>query len=224
MKRTNLPQYLLIFSVILINLNCEKERPSNGRSNTNASSPPPPPPSTNTAPVVDAGPDIRLEIPTTHTMLSGNAYDANSNIKDYHWIEIAGPESYFLESPYNLSPKLAWLEEGEYEFELTATDKDGLSARDTVKVTVFSNLKKYILSNLIPAASGFSISQIPTEVADNLKWVFGKSAGRCEQADAGPNPGIDYNWGGYYYELLPGNIIAVYGGYAGYSVEIIIYY
>ena len=183
-----------------------------------------PPPTMNSAPDVNAGPDINLQIPATHTILPGFAYDANTNIKEYKWRKIAGPESYFIEWPYNLSPKLIWLEEGDYEFELSATDQGGSIDKDTVKVSVHSTLRKYVLSNLIPNAAGFSIAQIPDEVRNNLKWVFGKSAGRCEQATAGPLPNIDYNFGGYYYMLLPGNQISVFGGYAGFNADLIIYY
>lgn len=203
--------------MILAGAGCKKET-------TTTPLPPLPSQSVNRAPTVNAGPDIRLEIPTTHTILTATAYDPNDNIKSYNWTKISGPESYFLEWSYNSSPKLVWLEEGEYEFEFAATDKKGLMNKDTVTVTVFSKLKKHVLYNLTPNAEGFSLAQIPSEVKDNLKWVFGKSAGRCEQADAGPNPCIDYNWGGYYYELLASNWISVYGAYTGSTVDITIYY
>ena len=176
------------------------------------------------SPVANAGPDIRLEIPITNTTLAGSASDANDDIKEYNWTKIAGPESYLLEWPNNLSPKLVWLEEGDYEFEFTATDKNRLFDKDTMKITVFSTLKKYVLQNLTPNALGFSIAQIPSEVKDNIKWVFAKSVGRSEQADAGPAPGIDYNWGGYYYELLAGNMISVFGGSQTSNLKITIYY
>ena len=217
MKNTNFFLYLNFGLMILVGAGCKKET---------TTTPPTPLPSqsVNRAPIVNAGTDIRLEIPTTQTILAGAAYDPNDNIKSYNWTKISGLESYFLEWPDNLSPKLIWMEEGEYEFEFTATDKDGLFDKDTVKVTVFSELKKYTLHNLTRDASGFFVAQIPPEVVNNIKWVFGKSAGLCERADAGPKPGIDYNWGGYYYELLANNSISVYGGYTGFPVDIIIYY
>ena len=214
MKKINLTMYLLIVASAITG--CKKDFIGN-RTSTGTL------PSQTNAPVVNAGADIRLEIPLTHTPLTGTAYDADGNITNYNWRKIAGPESYFLEWPNNLSPKLVWLEEGNYEFEFTATDKKGLFDKDTVKVTVFSELKKYILHNLTRDASGFLVAQIPPEVVNNIKWVFGKSGSYCERADAGPYPGIDYFGGGYYYEILPGNVISVYTEYAG-NIDVIIYY
>jgi len=211
MKKINYPRLVLFALLVLVNINCKKDIIGS-------------PPQTNSAPVVNAGTDIRLEIPLTHTLLTGTANDANGNIEEYNWRKIAGPGSYLLEWSNKLSSKLIWLEEGDYEFELTATDKEGLTDRDTVKVNVFSNLKKHVLYNLTPNASGFSVAQISPEVINNIKWVYGKSGRICEQADAGPHPNIDYGWGGYYYELLSGNIISVFGGYTGYNVDVIIYY
>jgi hypothetical protein len=216
MKKINFFLYLNFGLMTLAGAGCKKE--------TTITPAPPSSHPVNRAPIVNAGPDIRIEIPTTQTILAGTAYDPNGNIKNYNWKKISGPVSYFLERSYNSSSKLFWLEDGEYEFEFTATDKEGLMDKDTVKVTVFSKLKKYLLYNLTPNAAGFSIAQIPSEVKDNLKWVFGKIDGICEQADAGPNSNIDYSWGGYYYELLPGNWISVMGGYTGFTIDIIIYY
>ena len=210
MKKINYRLLLLFALLVLINTNCKKETTIE--------------PLPNSVPVVNAGTDIRLEIPRTHTPLTGTAYDADDNIKNYKWRKIAGPESYFLEWPDNLSSKLVWLEEGNYDFEFTATDEERLSGTDTIKVTVFSNLKKNVINNLTPDASGFLTAQIPAEVFNNIKWVFCKAGNRCEQADAGPLTGVDYGAGAYYYELLPGNTISVFGGYTGYNVDVIIYY
>ena len=172
-----------------------------------------------------------MEIPRTYTKLPFTVYDAENNVKSYSWTKISGPESYDIQSPVDSGPELFWLEEGEYEFELTVTDAEGLSGKDTVKVSVSTNLRKHILSNLQPEASGFTVAEIPEEVRNNIKWVFVKSIGYCEMADAGRILNYDYSWGGYYYELLAGNRISVYGGYTdvwgGYTedaLDIIIYY
>lgn len=174
-------------------------------------------------PEVDAGPDITLQIPTTSATLTGSA---NIDNAQYKWKKISGPESYFLEWPEQASAKLIWMEEGEYAFELAATNPgNGLTARDTVLVTVSSKLKKLTLTNTTYDSSGFLNAEIPPDVIVNIKWVFCKAVGRCERADNGPSANIDYNWGGYYYELLPGNKISVFGGYSDIAaVDIIIYY
>jgi len=178
----------------------------------------------NTAPTVNIGSDIKLEIPNTYTKLPFTAYDKENNIKTYSWIKISGPESYFIESPDDELPVLFWLEEGDYEFELTVTDAIGLSGKDTIKVTVSTNLRKHVLHGLQPDASYIIIAEIPEEVKKNIKWVYAKSAGYNEQVSAGALPGMDYSWGGYYYELLSGNRILVYGGNVGQPEDIVIYY
>ena len=214
---------ILLFIGIFSLISCKKDYINSNNT------PDPQVPPANVAPKADAGSDIRLEIPTTHTRLSGTAFDvnnnylANNNILESTWRKISGPDSYFLEFPGNFTPKLFWLEEGVYEFELSVTIKTGLTGKDTVRVTVFSNDKKHVITDLPTSASGFYISQIPAIVKDNLKWVFAKSENRSEQATAGPLPGIDYNWGGYYYEILSGDTISVYGVYSG-KKDITIYY
>jgi hypothetical protein len=175
--------------------------------------------------IANAGPDITIEIPKTSVQLAGSATSRDNNFKSYIWEKISGPESYFLEKRDRDSTKVFWMEEGEYEFELRATDSDWLVDRDTIKVTVFSNLKKYVINDLRPDRSGFSTAPIPNEVANHIQWVFAKSGGRYEQADAGPSPGTDYGWGGYYYNLLPGNKISVFGkDFNDPTIDITIYY
>jgi hypothetical protein len=183
-----------------------------------------PPLSPTPPPVVNAGPDIRIEIPTTDVKLVSSVNVAADNIKSYHWEKISGPESYFLESGNLPSPKVFWMEEGEYEFEVSLTDNQLRMARDTMKVRVFSNLKKHVINNLTRDAAGFSTAQIPVEVTNNIKWVFARSGRIYEQADAGPLSNMNYDWGGYYYNLLPGNQISVFSNYSDQTVDLTIYY
>ena len=206
MRKRNFFNWLLIGVLIFAQTNCSKVNPQDNR-----------------VPEVDAGPDISLQIPTTSTTLPVLA-----NISDvsYQWRKISGPESYFLEWLDRTSAQLIWMEEGEYAFELSGTNaKNGLTGRDTVLVTVSSKLKKLILTNIRYDSAGFLKAEIPPSVINNIEWVFCKIPGRCERASNGPSPTIDYNWGGYYYELLVGNKISVFGGYSDIdTVDIIIYY
>ena len=211
MKKRNIFCWLLMGTIIFAQTSCSKVDP---QDNITAS---------NMVPEVDAGHDIRLQIPTTSTRLTGFA---NITSAQYTWKKISGPESYFLEWPDQASAKLIWMEEGEYAFELSATNpNNGLTGRDTVLVTVSSKLKKLILTNIKYDSFGFLKAEIPPNMIANIEWVFCKAAGRCEWADNGPSPNIDYNWGAYYYELLPPNKISVFGGYSNIAtVDIIIYY
>ena len=219
MRKRNIFNWLLIGIIIFTNTNCSKVDPQDNITVT----PRPGSSSGNIVPEVDAGRDIRLQIPTTSTTLTGFA---NINNAQYKWKKISGPESYFLEWPDQASAKLIWMEEGEYAFELSVTNpRNGLTGRDTVLVTVSSNLKKLTLTSIAHDSSRFLIAEIPPDVIANIQWVFCKSSGRCERADNGPSPTIDYNWGGYYYEHIPSNKISVFGGYSDIdTVDIIIYY
>lgn len=126
------------------------------------------------APKADAGSDLKLEIPKNCTTLSGKASDADGNIESLEWKKITGPQTVVGEMMTSYKPKVIWMEEGEYEFELTVTDNDGLIDKDTVKVTVSSSLHKLVIkgsdfktqSNNMPGIS------VPAEVYNNLKWFF----------------------------------------------------
>ena len=198
--------------IILANTGCHKDDDTLPASSSSG----------NMVTEVDAGRDIQLQIPTTSTTLTGFANITNAR---YKWRKISGPESYFLEWPDQASAKLIWMEEGEYAFELAATNpSNGVTARDTVLVTVSSKLKKLTLTNITYDSSGFLNAEAPPDVIVNIEWVFCKAAGRCERADNGPSANVDYTWGGYYYELLPGNKISVFGGNTDIAVDIFIYY
>lgn len=216
-------QFNTVFAGLIIFLSiiaCKKEIP--GSFSNNNSAPVNGQPS-NKILKVNAGPDVRLEIPFNYTAISGTTN--STNVKDYRWEKIGGPPSYFLWEENKASASVTWLEEGEYEFEFTVTENNGLSGKDSVKVTVFNNLKKYVINNLKRDDSLFITAQIPLEVKNNIKWVFVKDAGYFVKADAGAMPGVDYNFWGYYY-LLSNNGISVYVGndYSNPAYSITIYY
>jgi len=198
---------LMALSILLINTNCSKEttlRPVNTPPLGNSTA--------RKAPNADAGPDINLEIPKNWTPLTVIASDTDGSIEFVKWRKIAGPQAHMLETLSTYDSKVIWMEEGEYEFEVTITDNDALVDKDTVKITVSSNLKKLVIkreelerqSNDLPGIS------LPPEVYDNMKWVFCNYGSICEQTDDGPQPKIDY-WlgGGSYFERLGDRIITL---------------
>lgn len=106
----------------------------------------------NIAPVAFAGVDFSIGLPTDSATLSGTAKDTAFDILEHGWRKISGPRSYVIESPQLLRTKVRNLEEGIYEFELTATDNGGLTGKDTVTLTVHdlrnSGSNEIILKNL----------------------------------------------------------------------------
>lgn len=172
--------------------------------------------------IVNAGADITKTIPDNYAVLTA-VISGGNKIKEYKWKKISGPASIYInENGLTITP--VWLEEGVYEFEFTATDNRNLSARDTVKVTIATQLQKHIVKDITLSNSGFVEIQLPQNVFSELKWVFCKASNRYERVDAGAFPNMNYSWDGYYYELLPDNRISVYGGYTGYNIDVIIYY
>jgi hypothetical protein len=172
---------------------------------------PPPPPAAPPAPVVPvntpprvfAGYDVWVPLPANSSVLYGSAYDAESNIESYSWKKVSGPASYSIESPGSLQTKVVNLEEGTYQFELTVTDKGGLTGKATVRIVVyeprtpganeflFKNLRyrcddcvpdflevfTYVIENFhayVPAGTAFKVF---LKVAGSTNWVEVPSAG-----------------------------------------------
>src|SRR5260221_10800781 len=214
MKKINLIQYLFFIMVILVNTDCKKETPLSGTIITS-----PPPTRTNTAPVANAGKDTTIELPG-HIILSGSAFDAEKNISidGMRWREIEGQGSY-IEAGNRLKTNVFNFSDGIYQFELSVIDSGGLYGKDTVTVTVNDNRRRIYMKDLKMTfdlndpEGGKILVAIPSEVRNSLKYVYIKShaVNDWETADAGKNPNYDYSWGGYWYVLLPNDMIAVYG-------------
>ncbi|MEO7048782.1 MAG: hypothetical protein ABI091_26005, partial [Ferruginibacter sp.] len=81
-------------------------------------------------PVVNAGTDQSIAVSTT--TLTGTA---TGTIASYNWSKISGPSA-TITSPTSASTGISGLGTGVYLFKLTATNSDGISASDTMKVTV----------------------------------------------------------------------------------------
>jgi len=93
--------------------------------------------STNEPPVVDAGADKILFLPSNSTNLNGLASDANGTVTTYLWTKMSGP-SVTLTNQNTPVVSLSNLVEGQFVFRLTATDNAGATAFDEVTVTVFA--------------------------------------------------------------------------------------
>ena len=113
---------------------CKKER-SCEDCQTNQSTPPTS--NTNRSPNAVAGPDQTITLPTTGILLNGSASnDPDGRITAFLWEKISGPASSNISNASAVQTPAGNLTIGEYLFELKVTDNGGLSAKDTVKVTV----------------------------------------------------------------------------------------
>ncbi|NMM47246.1 PKD domain-containing protein [Marinigracilibium pacificum] len=90
-------------------------------------------------PIIDAGADTTIIFPQRNLNVFGSAYDpVNENeIISYSWRQVAGPPTTIL-YPDSSVLRLEQLLAGEYIFELTAANEDGLSSKDEVIINVYA--------------------------------------------------------------------------------------
>lgn len=93
-------------------------------------------PSVNVAPVANAGADFSITLPTTSTTLSGSGTDIDGFIASQSWTQISGTAA-TITNGTTFTPIISGLTTtGARSFQLTVTDNNGLTAKDTVIVTV----------------------------------------------------------------------------------------
>ena len=90
----------------------------------------------NMAPIANAGGDLTIVLPLNTVYLNGSGKDTDGTITAYHWTQIAGPDSASISNKNSASTVVKNLVGGTYEFELTVTDNDEATGRDTVSVVV----------------------------------------------------------------------------------------
>jgi predicted esterase len=86
-------------------------------------------------PVVNAGKDKLIRLPSNSAMLYGSATDEGGTITSYQWTLVSGA-SCTMTNASTATLKASGLAAGRYVFRLTATDNDGYSSSDEVTVTV----------------------------------------------------------------------------------------
>ncbi len=104
----------------------------------------------NKAPVANAGADKTIILPTDSTTLTGTATDSDGTILSYAWLKVSGPSNGTIASPTSASTTINSLVQGIYKFELTVTDNNGATGKDTVQITV------NITGNQMPKANAGS--------------------------------------------------------------------
>jgi hypothetical protein len=93
----------------------------------------------NTAPIANAGPDQTVTLtfnrPTSTVLDGSTSSDPDGQLVAFSWIQVSGPAA-TIQTPNAVATTVIVPALGEYEFSLKVTDDKGLSAQDTVKVTV----------------------------------------------------------------------------------------
>lgn len=138
---------------------------------TPPAAPPAPVVPVNTAPTAYVGWDIWVPLPANSSILDALATDAESSIS-YLWKKVSGPKSYSIESPDSLQTKVVNLQEGTYQFELTVTDKGGLTGKATVRVVVYEprtpGANEFIFKDLRDSCGG----QCDRNFSDRFTYVI----------------------------------------------------
>ena len=93
------------------------------------------PTAANQPPVANAGADQNFDLPNNNTILSGTGTDPDGIVVAYSWTKISGPAA-IITNPFTPATSVTGLTQGVYQFELTVTDNNGATGKDTVQVTV----------------------------------------------------------------------------------------
>ncbi|MGC4100503.1 PKD domain-containing protein [Ferruginibacter sp.] len=93
-------------------------------------------PAPNVAPTANAGADQVITLPTNSVSLSGSGNDPDGTIVSYAWTKISGPTAGTITNATAAATTATGLVQGVYKFELKVTDNGGLTATDTMQVTV----------------------------------------------------------------------------------------
>ncbi|MEO6637127.1 MAG: PKD domain-containing protein, partial [Ginsengibacter sp.] len=93
-------------------------------------------PAPNIPPVANAGPDQVITLPVNIVSLAGSGGDVDGTIISYSWTKIFGPTSFTFVNATSPVTDVFGLVTGVYLVELTVTDNNGATAKDTMRITV----------------------------------------------------------------------------------------
>jgi hypothetical protein len=113
---------------------------------------PPPVTTPSQAPVAVAGSDTSVTYPAVNSVVldGSRSYDQGGTITSYEWTQLSGPANAAITTSGGSVAQAGQLVIGVYKFVLRVTDDKGLSASDTVLVTVHSDLRHTTSITLYP--------------------------------------------------------------------------
>jgi predicted esterase len=122
---------------------------------------------TNKPPVVSAGTDKSITLPTNTLSISGTASDSDGSIASVSWSKINGPSA-SMSGTSSLTLGLSNLVEGTYTFRLTAKDNAGATASDDVLVYVKASTTSTSTSSLAAPSNLYAVADKSTVA--KLSW------------------------------------------------------
>ncbi len=97
-------------------------------------------PVVNHPPIANAGKDQTITLPNVRFTLDGSgSTDPENHITGYLWSKISGPvqnTAMYMVNLYAVKTEAELIDQGVYHFQLTVTDDHGLSAKDTMILTI----------------------------------------------------------------------------------------
>lgn len=91
----------------------------------------------NIPPVVNAGPDQAITLPTSSSQFAGNATDQDGSIVSVTWSFISGPATPVITTPGSLTSTVTGMTlAGSYTFQLSGTDNNGATVTDRMIIVV----------------------------------------------------------------------------------------
>ncbi len=169
-------------------------------------------PKPNTPPTANAGSGQTITLPLNSVTLSGSGTNSDGTIKSYKWAIISGPNSGAINNANSASATANNLSEGVYQFELTVTDNQGATGKDTVKIIVSPKANTPPTAN---AGSGQTIT-LPVNTTtlngsgtdsdgtiSSYKWVkvSGPSSGTINNSNSASATARNLSEGVYLFEL-----------------------
>jgi hypothetical protein len=127
------------------------------------------------APVADAGTDTTVSLPATKISLKGHkSKDPNGGgITRYAWKQVSGPTASVIATPGVVTTEVSNLTVGEYVYELTVTNKAGISSSATVKVDVVNNFRYTEFFKIYPNPAGGSLNvEYISDVTGNMNALI----------------------------------------------------
>ena len=128
----------------------------------------------NKKPVINAGADKTINLPTNSVTIRGTGADPDGEISSYTWTKVSGGNA-TMNGTSSEELKASDLEEGSYVFRLTVRDNDGASVSDDVNVTVQKAENKPPIVN----AGGDKTIRLPDNVV-NLAGTATDSDGEID--------------------------------------------
>jgi len=116
----------------------------------------------NQAPIVNAGADKLITLPTSSTTLNGSATDADGTISSYAWTQISGPNTATISLPLSPSTNISGLTGGTYVFKLAATDNLSATSSGSVNITVGYSPSNLTITSNSPSTSNGNASLTST--------------------------------------------------------------